>query len=116
MHAQRTVALYGVSVFMAAIEAALNTTPGFQVVRLNASLADAERRLGCIRPDIVIADVTDAHTDISLSFLMRHPHLPVIGLDLASNKVVVLSCEHPSMTTLDELIGIIHARVPALDE
>lgn len=116
MQAQRTVALYGVSVFMAAVEAALNTAPGFHVMRVNASLADAEQRLDGICPDIVIVDLADTHANFPISFLLRHPDLPVIGLDLTNHKVVVLACEYPAVTTLDELVRLIHSQMPALGD
>ena len=112
------VVLYGNSVFMAGVEASLRKGHGLDVVRIDATLPEATQRLNALCPNVVIFDLTAPdspfathNSQFTLSFLREHPDLPLIGLDLTSNTVVVLSSQHHTVLTTNDLAQVIQTQV-----
>ena len=104
---QKTTALYGNSLFIAGLEASLMDRDDLAVKRVDASLADAMERLVALRPDVVIFDLDAPHAQFVTSFLREHPGLPLIGLGLTDNHVVVLSSQQFTAQTASDLTQLI---------
>ncbi|MCZ7574278.1 MAG: hypothetical protein M5U01_37480 [Ardenticatenaceae bacterium] len=104
------VVLYGASLFVAGVETSLRNRPRLDVERIDAALPDARQRLNALRPDVIIFDSSDARlgTLPGMTQLLReNPGVPVIGLDLTSNEVTVLSSQQWSATTIEDLVAAI---------
>ena len=107
MEKRHRVILYGSSVFIAGVEASLADRPGLDVVRVDATLPDAEQRLVGLRPGVVIFDLTVPDSPSAVSFLKEHPGLSLIGLDPNSDTVYVLSSQQHTVLTAGDLARVI---------
>jgi chemotaxis response regulator CheB len=104
---QRIAALYGSSLFIASLEACLRDRKELSVVRIDAALPDATERLAAFCPDVVIFDLDAPHAQFVTSFLRDHPGLPLMGLGLSDNNVVVLSSQQYTALTASDLTHVI---------
>ncbi len=132
MEKRRTVILYGNSLLMAGLEASLREQPGLDVVQVDATLPNAAQRLSALHPDVVIFDLSappstpsttlrpgfqpfgyaqarlpPSNLHLPTSILQEHPGISLIGLDLNSNKVLVLSGQEHTVLAANDLAQII---------
>ena len=105
----RTVALCTNSLVVSSIGASLEGRAGLQVVRIDPALPDAIRRLGNLRPDVAILDLSAAQSTLSISLLRQYPGLLLIGIDPSSNELLVLSGHTAHVLTTDDLVQLIEA-------
>ncbi len=103
----RTVAVYGNSLFIAGIQASLKIQPELQVSEIGGSDPDLTAPLAASCPDVIIFDLTSTRPLISLAFLAEHPQVLFIGLDLNSDRVLVLSGQFSKVVTTDHLLQLI---------
>ena len=120
MEEQHVVVLYGNSLFMAGVEASLRGQPGLDVVRIDATFPNPVQRLDALRPDVIIFDLTTSNSpfsnlDFPSSILQEHPGLSLIGLDLNSNQVLVLSGQQHTVLAADDLAQVIQKLILNLD-
>lgn len=101
------VILYGNSLFVAGVEASLRNTSGLDAVRIDATLPDAAQQLDALCPDAVIFDLTAPDSPFAIRFLSEHPGLPLVGLDLNSKKVLVLSGQQHTVLAANDLAQVI---------
>lgn len=95
-----TVALYGNSLGLSSIAAGLKGRPGLRVV--------SAQQLGTTRPDVALFDVAECRLDFSpIDLWKAQPNLLLIGLDLAKQRVLVLSGQSSHMSTIDDLVDVI---------
>jgi hypothetical protein len=113
---QRTAALYGSSLFMAGLEASLKAIRGLVVVRIDTTRPDAVDNLAVLCPDVVIFDLDAPHAQFVVSFLSEHPGLPLVGLGLTSDRVVVLSSQQYTAQTTRDLARVIQIIQPGAAE
>ncbi|MBZ5723287.1 MAG: hypothetical protein LAO03_23370 [Acidobacteriia bacterium] len=104
----RRVALCTNSVVVSSIGASLEGRAGLEVVRIDPRSPDAVRRLEDLWPDVAIVDLTTAQSE-PISLLRKYPGLLLIGVDLNSNELVVLSGERARPLTMDNLVRVIEA-------
>jgi hypothetical protein len=105
----RKVALYGNSLVLSSIGASLQGCAGLQVSSVDATLPDAAKRLGTLRPDVIIFDLAVAHPEFAIALWKAQPHLLLIGVDLTTGQALVLS-GHPSrLLTMDDLLQVIES-------
>jgi hypothetical protein len=109
----RKVVLYGNSLFMAGVEAGLKNRDGIEVIHIDASLPDAGQQLDALRPAAVVFDLASPPLRFGLPFVKEHPGLPLIGLDVTSNTVLVLSCRQFTALTVDDLAQVIQVQLSA---
>ncbi len=102
----RRVALCTNSVVVSSIGASLEGRPGVQVLHIDPRSPDAVRRLRDLWPDIAIVDLTMEESE-PISLLRKYPGLLLIGVDLNSDELVVLSSEPASPLTMDNLMRLI---------
>ena len=108
----RKVVLYGNSVFMAGVEAGLKSRDEIEVIHVDASLPSAAQELDALNPAVVIFDLSSPPTlKFGLPFIREHLGLPLIGLDVTSNTVLVLSCQQYTALTVDDLAHVIQAQL-----
>lgn len=110
MEAQRVIVLYGASLFVAGVETSLRDRPGLEVVRIESTLPDTGQRLKSLRPDVIIFDSSEARLDAlpgMTQLLREHPGVLVIGLDLTSDEVTILSGQQRSVTKAEDLVEVI---------
>lgn len=110
MEEQWVVVLYGASLFVAGVGTCLRDRRDLDVVRIDSALPDAGQRLKSIHPDVIIFDSGDARlgTLPGITQLLReNPGVLVIGLDLTSNEVTVLSGQQRSATRAEDLVEAI---------
>lgn len=107
MDKQKIAALYGNSLFIASLEACLRDKKELAVVRIDATLPDATERLAALCPDVVIFDLDAPHAQFVTSFLRGHPGLPLMGLGLTDNNVMVLSSQQYTALTANDLAQVI---------
>lgn len=107
MKKQRCVVLYGNSLFMAGVEASLKDRPDWKVIRVDTALDNAREQLRQLRPDVVIFNMDTPHEQFVLSFLKEHPGLPLLGLGLTSDTVVVFSSQPYKVLTVADLTRVI---------
>jgi len=110
MKKQRCVVLYGNSLFIAGVEASLKDQPDWKVMRVDTALDNARERLRLLHPDVVIFDMNTPHEQFVLSFLREHPGLPLLGLGLTSNTVVVFSSQPYKVLTVADLTRVIQSQ------
>lgn len=110
MKEQQVVALYGNSLFLAGVETSLRDRPEFDVVRIDATLLNAEQTLKSLQPKVIIFDCGDALLDTlpgMTQLLKGSPGVIVIGLDLTSNDITVLSGQSHSAMRVEDLVEAI---------
>ena len=103
----RTVALCTNSLVVSSIGASLEGRAGLKVVRIDPASPDAIRRLGKLRPDVAIVDLSAAQSKLSISLLRQYPGLVLIGIDPSSNELLVLSGHTAGVLTTDDLVLLI---------
>lgn len=110
-----TVALCTNSVVVASIGASLEGRAGVNVVRIDPRLPDANRRLGDLCPDVAIIDLSAGQSD-PISLLRRFPEVLLIGVDLDSNELLLLSGAPARPLTIENLMQVIEAGGLAADQ
>ena len=112
MAEMRKVAVYGNSLFMAGVEAGLKSRDGLEVIHIDTSLPNAEQQLDTLHPAAVVFDLASPPiTRFGFPFVKEHPGVPLIGLDVTSNAVLVLSCRPFPALTVDDLAQVIRAQI-----
>ena len=92
---------------MSTIGASLREKPGFLVQEIEGLLPDINETLNAAWPDVILFDLDTALANLAISLLRKHPTIMLIGVDLTSNKMLVLSGEQSSLVTADDLMQVI---------
>lgn len=79
--------------------------PGWQVLGLNPA---AEQILGALSPDAIIFDLDAAHPDAALSLLRQWPDLLLVGLDPASDELVIVSSRQMRAVAVGDLLRVLY--------
>ena len=109
----QTVVVYGNSLFMAGVEAGLKSRDGLEVIHIDTSLPGAAQRLDVLHPAAIIFDLAaPPSVRFGLPFIKEHLGMPLIGMDVTSSTVLVLSCQQYTALTVDDLAQVIQSQVP----
>jgi hypothetical protein len=98
------IALYGNSLVLASIGARLERRTGVQPVTIDAALPGALERLSALQPDVVVLDLGSAHPDPIVALWEARPELILIGVDLGTDRMLVLSGQAERALTAEGLI------------
>lgn len=107
---QRIVVLYGVSLFVSAMESCLQGQPNLRVVKANKGSTDTRGEINFPHPDVIIFDNGETGLDDFpgvVQLLKDNPQALVIGLDVNSNQLTVFSSEQRAATTAADVIEAI---------
>ena len=91
----RTVAVNGNSLALSSIVATLQGRAGLRVVPV--------QHLGGSHPDAILFDLAASQFEFDVAWWKAQPNVLLIGVDLASNQMFVLSGQHPHLLTFDNL-------------
>ncbi len=103
----RRVVVYGKSLIASAIAASLWGRSGLELVQLDEATPEAARGLREAHPDALVCELTTTPLDFVFALLEAHPGLPVVGVDLNSDRLLVLSSQRPSLLGADDLVRVI---------
>ncbi len=104
MEKTRRVVLYGSDLVVSTVGANLRGRVEFQILQIDPLLPDALQRLEAARPDVVLFDLAGAQPDFTVPVLRKHPGLMLIGVDLKTGKMLVMSGEESRLLTADDLV------------
>jgi len=107
----RKVAVYGNSLFLAGVEVGLRAVAGLEVVRVDAAASGALGQLLDAQPDAIIFELSPDSplAALALPFLAQSPDRLLIGLNVDTNEVVVLSSQQIRPDSLSDLAAMIRA-------
>jgi hypothetical protein len=108
---KRTVALYGSNLVMSTIGASLQEKPEFEVQQIQGLLPDIIDKLEAPPPDVILFDLAAAQPHFAIPLLRNHPAIMLIGVDVKSNKMLVLFGEQSRLLTADDLVQVIEGGV-----
>jgi len=106
MEKRPIVGLFGDSLLMDAVAAGLSDKQELDVMRLCTQTTD-EERLRSLSPDLVIFDLDAPDLGFIVRFLRDQPGVPLLGLDVTSSKVIVISSQQHTPLTADDLAQMI---------
>ncbi len=104
MEKTRRVVLYGSDLVVSTVGANLWGRVEFQISQIDPLLPDALQRLEAARPDVVLFDLAGTQPEFTIAVLRKHPGLMLIGVDLRSDKMLVMSGEESRLLTTDDLV------------
>ena len=107
---QYRVALLGTSIAIDSICAALGGVPGLELLRFESPPLSATAWLQAFAPDAVIFDTAMHGPDSLLYELMLQPGLLLVGFDVASQQLLLLSGSCARFDTVADLLEILSAR------
>lgn len=101
------VVVCGNSLPMAALAASLQASPDVAVVRVAANPAALARSLAELAPAMVAFDLGEMPGDLAIALLRDRPELILIGVDPASDRMLVLSGREERPVSAAELLQAI---------
>ncbi|MBI5594114.1 MAG: response regulator transcription factor [Deltaproteobacteria bacterium] len=107
---KRTVALYGRNLVLSTIGACLQQKQEFRVVQIEGSLEDYLNKMGTARPEVILFDLAMAKAHFAVSLMHHHPEIKLVGVDLTTHKMLVLSGESSRLLTIEDLVTVIEKR------
>jgi hypothetical protein len=105
----RTIFLFGQSLLLSLVTASLNQNADLHIVQASAWGELESLAAGSI-PDVLIYDLAGAAENRILPMLYDHPRLQLIGLDVETNRAVLLSGRETRALTLDGVKDLVEAR------
>jgi hypothetical protein len=104
---RQNVLLYGDSLVLAGMQASLKTYPSLKVMCLNAQPGADAQALCALDPAVIIFDLAAVTPDFPFALLREQPHLLLIGIDPAGDKLLVLSGQQAHSFTTNDLLQVI---------
>ena len=112
MDKARRIVLYGSDLVVSTIGENLRGRAGFQILQVDPLLPDALQRLVAARPDVVLFDLAGTQPDFTIAVLRKHPGLLLIGVDLNTEKMLVMSGQESRLLTTDDLVHMMETAKP----
>jgi hypothetical protein len=107
-----TVAVYGNNLVMSSLCASLQNRPEFEVRGITGLSSADIGTPDATLPDVILFDLAAGQPDFAIPLLQKNPTTLLIGVDLMSHKMLVLSGEQSRLLTADDLMQVIgQARV-----
>ena len=105
----RTVVLYGNNLLMSVIAARLRENCEFEVSHIQELLPGIIEKLDAAPPDVILFDLAAGQPHFAIPLLNNHPTVMLIGVDLTSHKMLVLSGQQSRFLTTEDLAKVIAA-------
>ncbi len=99
--------LCGNHLVMSTIGACLRERPEFQLEQINALSPEIVAKLESAPPDAILFDLAAAQPEFAMPLLRSKSDMILIGVDVARNKMLVLSGEQSRLLTADDLVQVI---------
>lgn len=96
----RTVLFHGESMLLSLLATSLEQSPNLRVLRTHTPAEIANLYADGV-PDVLVYDLAPASESAVLPLLLRNPHLLLIGLDVETNRAVVLARQERRSLTLE---------------
>ncbi len=103
----RRIVIYGQSVAINSIAAALGALPDIELLRApiaSETAAEVATRILAFEPRTVIFDLAGGIPDNTLLRPLAHQCVTLLGFDLGNNHMLVLSGEQTQLLTMDDLV------------
>jgi hypothetical protein len=110
MAAPRGLVLYGDSVFLAGLKAALKGYDALEPITLESGRPGTSSHIQALNPRAVLFDRFRAEPDVVLRLLCDQPNLLVIGVDASSDEIAILSLRKERVSTIADLVNVISQR------
>lgn len=107
MERARSIVLFGSDLVVSTVGENLRGQTAFQISQVDPLLPDALERLEAAHPDAVLFDLAVIPPDLTITLLRKHPGLLMIGIDLKTNKALVMSGRESHLLTLEDLMHVI---------
>lgn len=107
MSQTRHVFLYGSSLFIAGLEASLSSVPSITIRRPEMGESDLLACLQAAMPDFVVFELGAISDEVALSLLRGLPGVDLIGLDLETDRLLVMSVRQQTAPDTADLVRII---------
>jgi hypothetical protein len=98
------VVLLGTSLTIASIGAALAGVPELELFLVDMMYDDVAARMDAFAPDVVVFDLASGLPNHALRCLTACTDLALIGFDLETRKMLLLSGERVTLSTTDDLV------------
>ena len=108
MEKRRQVAVHGSSLSMALIVATLKTDATLEVFCVNLDAPNAWQSLDENEFTVILFDLSDPPRRLDVTTLRNRPGLLLIGLDLSSDEMLVLSSHYCQALSMADLTSLIH--------
>lgn len=112
----RTVILYGNSLSVSSVGASLSECAGLHVASVSSGESDTVSQLIELQPDVIIFDLMATQSDFALALLQTKPGLLLVGVDMKTDKALVLSGETSLVVTTDDFLRVIERHITAPEE
>ena len=99
--------LYGNSVFLAGLRAALSRYSTLEMITIESGRPGTHASIQALNPRAVIFDRSGAQPDFALRLLCERPNLLVIGVDAGSDEVLILSLRKEHVSSIADLVNVI---------
>ena len=107
MEKRPRVVVYGSSLQMAVVAASLKAEQSLEVVCVDPHSPTARQSLGELSPAAIVFDLTDPATSVDVSLLREKPGILLIGIDLESDEILVLSGHSRRALSVSDLVHVI---------
>jgi hypothetical protein len=104
----RTILLFGKSMLLTLVANSLAQNPNLHVIHETSWSEVAANAAGC-HPDVLIYDLDSASESAILPMLYENPHLLLIGLDVETNRAVLIAGQETSSLTLERVKEIVES-------
>jgi hypothetical protein len=103
----RGLVLYGDSVFLAGLKAALSQYDALEPIMIESGRPGSSGHIQALNPAAVLFDRSAAPPDFVLRLLCERPSMLVIGVDACSDEIVILSLRKEHVSSIAELVNAI---------
>jgi hypothetical protein len=107
MNKRTQVVVYGSSLHMASIAASLKGDADLEVIRIDSRSPTFQERLNELHPAVIAFDLSDPSSSVDASLLRERPGLLLVGVDPASDELLVLSSQRTRAYTTKDLLQLI---------
>ena len=105
---KRTVLLFGNSMLLSLVANSLEQSPNLHVIHETSWSEVAARAVDC-EVDVLIYDLDSSSESAILPMLYENPHLLLIGLDVETNRAVLIAGQEASLLTLERVKEIVQS-------
>ena len=108
MKKRMQVVVYGNSLSMAGIAATLRVDAGLEVVRIDPHSPTLLQQLAELDPAVIAFDLGDPSSGLDVRLLRERPGLLLVGVDPASDELLLLSSQQERAVAVADLLSVIH--------